>query len=55
MAFESETGIKESDRSDQYRTRWSDAVAEVGLETNQMNPAYDADYIVVSPVPFAND
>jgi len=38
MAFECGTGIKESNWSDEYRARLSDAVAEAGLETNQMNP-----------------
>jgi hypothetical protein len=37
--FSRETGIRESEWSGRYWTRWSDAVAEAGLEPNQLNEA----------------
>lgn len=55
MAFERETGIKESHWSGKYWARWSDAVAEAGFEANQMNPAYDREYLVENLVAMIQD
>jgi len=40
-AFEKATGIKETDWSGRYWTRWSEAVSEAGLPPNVMQAAYD--------------
>lgn len=36
------TGIKQSDWSGRFWVRWNDAISEAGLQTNQMQGAYDS-------------
>ena len=44
--FLQETGIRESDWKGKFWARWSDAVREAGVESNQFNVAYDEDLII---------
>ena len=44
--FEQETGIKESDWSGRFWTRWSDAVREAGLRPNAMQDAFPEEYLL---------
>jgi hypothetical protein len=44
--FEKETGIKESDWRGRFWARWNDAVQEAGLDSNELNPAYDAAHLL---------
>lgn len=44
-AFLSTTGIKESDWLGKYWVRWSEALAEAGLQANKFNDAYDQDFL----------
>ena len=44
--FERETGIKESDWSGRFWTRWSDAVREAGFEPNEMQSAFTDDFLL---------
>lgn len=62
--FELETGIKPSDCLGVYWTRWSDALQDAGFEPNEMQGAYDKDFLLgkladlaleLSRVPVRND
>jgi len=53
--FERETGIKDTDWLAKYWTRWSDAVAEAGYSPNQMNSAYDNDYLIQKLIELIKD
>jgi hypothetical protein len=44
--FEKETGIKQSDWSGKYWTRWNDALMEAGYSPNQMQSAYEDAYLI---------
>lgn len=46
--FYDETGIRETDWSGRYWSKWSDAIAEAGLTPNQMNQALSLDDVVRS-------
>jgi hypothetical protein len=46
--FENETGIRESEWRGVYWARWSDAVAEAGLQPNPPNPKYDSEFLLRS-------
>lgn len=41
MRFLTETGIKETDWSGKYWTRWSDALQEAGVAANEFNKPFD--------------
>jgi hypothetical protein len=43
--FAEETGIKESDWSGRYWTRWNDAIREAGLKPNEMNQPMSLDQV----------
>jgi hypothetical protein len=43
--FLSETGIKESDWSGKYWTKWSDAIVEAGFSPNQMQSSYEDQFV----------
>ncbi len=45
-AFETETGIRESDWSGKYWVRWSDAVIEAGCMPNQKREAYSDAFLL---------
>jgi hypothetical protein len=51
--LEAETGIKESDWFGVHWARWSDAVREAGLEPNQLQGAYDEDFLLKMFAQFA--
>jgi hypothetical protein len=42
LRFTALTGIKESDWSGRFWVRWNDAIAEAGLQPNQMQAAHDS-------------
>ena len=44
--FLTETGIRESDWSGRFWTRWGDAVREAGYEPNVKQAAFDKDYLL---------
>jgi len=44
--FFSETGIRESDWSGIYWTKWSQAQADAGFEALSLNPAYEEEYLL---------
>lgn len=44
--FFRETGIKETDWSGIYWARWSDAVREAGYSSNQLQTAFEDDYLL---------
>jgi len=44
--FENETGIRFTDWHGKHWVRWEDAVREAGFEPNQMNSAYDDQYLL---------
>ena len=46
--FEKETGIKESDWSGRFWTRWSDVVREAGFEPNTKQEAFPEDFLLQS-------
>jgi hypothetical protein len=46
IRFSEETGIKESDWSGRYWTKWNDALIEAGLKPNQMQASYSDDLIL---------
>jgi hypothetical protein len=45
-AFETETGVRESDWSGKYWVRWNDAVTEAGCVPNQKRAAYADDFLI---------
>ena len=47
-AFESATGIKESDWLGKYWARWSEAVLEAGLSPNVLQKSYDREHVIQS-------
>jgi hypothetical protein len=50
--FEAETGIKESDWSGKFWTKWSDAVREAGYAPNQLQAAIPLERLLASLVSF---
>jgi hypothetical protein len=44
--FYQETGLKESDWYGKYWTKWSEAVADAGYESNKLNGALPSDFIL---------
>ncbi len=44
--FFAETGIKASDWSGKYWVRWNDALVEAGFSPNQLNLAYDEEFLL---------
>jgi Meiotically up-regulated gene 113 len=46
VRFEAETGIKYTDWSGVHWARWSDAVREASFEPNQLQSAYDKNYLL---------
>jgi hypothetical protein len=53
--FLAETGIKESDWLGKYWARWSDAIAEAGLQPNQLNAALPEDQLLRSIADLVKD
>ena len=53
--FYAETGIKESDWSGRYWTRWSDAVREAGHEPNKMQEAFPEEFLLHSLASFIRE
>ncbi len=53
--FEAETGIKESDWSGRYWTKWGDAVVEAGYAPNKMQEAYSSEDILKTFISFIQE
>lgn len=53
--FTKETGIRESDWSGKYWTKWSDAIIEAGYTPNEMQSAYDENALVEQVISFIRE
>jgi len=53
--FAAETGIKESDWSGRYWTKWGDVVVEAGYEPNQMQGAYPHELLLSKLASFIHE
>jgi hypothetical protein len=53
--FLAETGIKESDWSGKYWTRWSEAIAEAGFSPNKLNQALSDDQLLGALAKFVQE
>ena len=48
--FEAETGINQSDWFGKLWSKWSDAVKEAGYTPNQMQSAYDSNFLLSNKI-----